>query len=128
MRNPSAVSGTAAPALTHFSPRYRIQMPSLLVGRPILTKVWRFGTARGAAGTSPDVPAGDGTPVPDVPTADSGVYAPIAPMVAGGAVGAAAACGNVPLEAVAWTGNEGVRLPVVPARLPCRGRSYGCIM
>ena len=52
----------------------------------------------------------------------SGVYTLIAPIGAGSAVGAAAACGNTPNEpydvGVIRTGNEGVRLATVPAIAP----------
>jgi len=43
-------------------------------------------------------------------------------------VGAIGAIGGVhPLGGSALTGNDGARLPTVPARSPLRGRSYGCI-
>ena len=78
----------------------------------------------GAAATRPEVPPTDGAGVPDVAVTDlSGVYTPIAPMVVGGAVGAVGACGSGVVDAVTLTGNDGARLAVVPARLPCRGRS-----
>ena len=81
----------------------------------------------------PEVPTGDGTDVPDVPTDDSGVYVPTAPMGSGGAVGADPACGSKvtddcgALAGVGVPAKDGGRLAVVPASLPVRGRSYGCI-
>jgi hypothetical protein len=77
----------------------------------------------------PEVPTGDGTAVPDVPTDDSGVYAPIAPMGSGSVVGADPACGSKAaddcgaLDGAGVPTNDGARLAVVPASLPVRGRS-----
>src|SRR5262245_1722344 len=77
---------------------------------------------------------------PVVPTTvgarpSSGVNAATAPTGAGGAVGAVAATPNVPAEVLVVavvarpmaTGNDGGRLPVVPAMSRWRLRSYGCI-
>jgi hypothetical protein len=69
-----------------------------------------------------------GAAVPVVPTGVSGVNVETAPTGTGGALGATAACGGRALvDALTATGKDGERLPVVPARSPRRGRSYGCM-